>query len=295
MNNARLLLPLAAALLLSSCGKDGSDSEPQTPEEMYKKAQALLKPNVENAASDFAAALEWTRKAAEAGYLQAQTDLAALYMYGGKGVKQDAAKAYAWFNKAAEQGSQAAHMFLGDLLYFGEGVEQDTKAALKQWRIAADAGIAEAEYRLGHALVQAETDISEGIAWLTKAARNGAREGVALAACDLANIYAKGRSGIEKDMQKAAHWYEVAAGMGEPRAQYVYSLMLLTGEGVPQDVGRGESYLRLAAGQDHIPAIRVLIQVMEHAPDASEKKDEIDAWKTRLQQLEAETVDIPSA
>lgn len=295
MNTTRILLPAAAALLLLSCGDNDSKSEPSTPQEMYERAKALIQPNVEHDASDFQAALEWTRKAAEAGYEQAQTDLGALYMYGGKGVKQDAAQAYIWFSKAAEQGNQAAHMFLGDLLYFGKGVAQDTDAALKQWRIAAEAGIAEAEYRLGHALVQAEQSASEGMAWLMKASRDGAQGGVALAACDIANVYAKGRAGIEKDLQKAAHWYEVAANMGEPRAQYAYSLMLLTGEGVQQDIGKGESYLRMAAGQSHVPAIRVLITMMESGSDADEKKEEIQAWKTRLNELEAETVDVPSA
>lgn len=295
MNTTCILLPAAAALLLLSCGDQDAKNDPKTPKEMYERARALIQPNVEHDASDFEAALEWTRKAAEAGYEQAQTDLGALYMYGGKGVKQDAAQAYAWFSKAAEQGNQAAHMFLGDLLYFGKGVAQDTEAAFKEWRIAADAGIAEAEYRLGHALVQADQTASEGMAWLMKAARDGAKGGVALAACDLANVYAKGRAGIEKDLHKAAHWFEVAANMGEPRAQYAYSLMLLTGNGIGQDVKKGESYLRMAAGQSLVPAIRVLITVMESSSDADLHKEEIQAWKTRLNELEAETVDVPSA
>lgn len=295
MNRSAILMPAVAALLLVACGDKDSGNEPATPREMYERAKALIQPNIEHDASDFNAAFEWLRKAAEAGYEQAQTDLGALYMYGGKGIKQDAAQAYEWFNKAAEQGNRAAHMFLGDLLYFGNGVTQDTQAALREWRIAADAGIAEAEYRLGHALVQVDDTASEGLAWLMKAARDGARGGVALAACDLANIYAKGRAGIEKDLQKAAHWYEVAANMGEPRAQYAYSLMLMTGEGIEQDTRKGEAYLRMAAGQSHLPAIRVLITVMESAPDADKHQEEIQAWKTRLNELEAETVDAPSA
>ena len=69
----RLLL-LLRLLLCAACQKDDAD-QPTSPQAMYDKAQALLKPNVENAKSDFAGALQWLRKAAEGGLLRAQLDL----------------------------------------------------------------------------------------------------------------------------------------------------------------------------------------------------------------------------
>ena len=165
-------------LSLSCCDDREADRVPRTAEEMYARAQELIKPSADRAASDFSGALEWTKRAAEAGYLQAQTDLGALYMYGGKGVERDAAAAWKWFSEAAAQGSKEAELFLGDLQSRGEGVARDAEAAAEHWRRAAEAGIAEAQYRLGHYLVGLGQKSDEGVAWLQRAARDGAPDGV---------------------------------------------------------------------------------------------------------------------
>ena len=107
-------LVLSGVLVLSACEGE-SKKEPQTPQEMYEYAGYLLKPNVEGDASDFEGALKWTRKAAEGNWLPAVMDMGALYMYGGKGVKQDIEAARKWYNKAVELGSKEAHWFLGTL------------------------------------------------------------------------------------------------------------------------------------------------------------------------------------
>lgn len=109
MKTAASCLAFAALLTLASCDREAAaERVPQTAQEMYARAQELIRPNVEHAESDFKGALEWLQKAADAGYLQAQTDLAALYLEGGKGIEKNAGLAHEWFSKAAAQGSKEA-------------------------------------------------------------------------------------------------------------------------------------------------------------------------------------------
>ena len=144
-------LLLLVPLLLCACQKEDADN-PSTPQAMYDMAQELLKPNVENAESDFAGALQWLRRAAEGGLLRAQLDLGGIYYAGGHGLEADARQAYDWFLKAAAQGSREAEVFLGMLQYEGRLGEKNVQEAMKHWRIAAEAGIAEGQYRLGRLL-----------------------------------------------------------------------------------------------------------------------------------------------
>lgn len=276
---------LSVALILSACEKEGR-KEPQTPQEMYEHARALLKPNVEGDASDFEGALQWTRKAAEGNWLPAVMDMGALYMYGGKGVKQDAAAARKWYNKAVELGSKEAHWFLGTLDYESA---HNIEAALKHWRIAAESGIADAQYRLGRILSQKAESLSEGMQWLEKAARIGQKGGIPQACTALANLYMTGTNGAPVDMAKAVQLYKAASGGGDPLAQLVYAELLLAGaDGVPQDTEKGMSMLRLAAGQDYPRAIARLINLLRNSPDAEQHEKEAAAWADRLNRLQSQ-------
>lgn len=278
-------LPLLC-LLLCACDKGQEEAVPQTPQDMYEHAQALLKPNVKGQQSDFKGALEWTLKAAEGGHLQAQLDMGGIYLNGGRGQRPDMAKAYHWFSRAAGQGSLQAEVFVGMLLYDGQGVQRDQAAALQHWRKAADGGIAEAQFRLGRVLAQSPDTAAEGVALLEQAARPNERGGVPQAATALGNIYFQGRSGVAKDVERAVEWYARGAAAGDPMAQHVYALMLLSGAPVPQDTERGLSMLRLAAGQDYLPAMQLLIQLLRNGPDAAAHESEAEAWNKRLTELQ---------
>ncbi len=280
-----LLLPI----FFSACqeGEEGVDSSTLTPQEMYERGRALLKPNAEQSASDFAAALEWTRRAAEAGWQQAQTDLGGLYMYGGKGVAVNRPEALKWFERAAAQGSKAAEYYLGEIYFRGVGgVVADDEAAMQHWRVAAEAGIAEAQQRLGYLLAQQKETFAEGLAWLKRAATEGSARGKAEAACNLGNIYAAGKAGVEANLAEAARWYAIAAQEGDAKAQHVYGLMLLAGEPVAQDVEAGMFMLRRAASQDYLPAMAEFIRHLRNLPDATaEQLKEAEAWNSRLEEL----------
>lgn len=77
---------------------------------------------------DYAAALHWTRIAAEAGDPSAQTRLGTLY-HEGLGIDRDPEQAASWFLSAARQGHQGAQLMIGGLYHNGNGVPADRRAA----------------------------------------------------------------------------------------------------------------------------------------------------------------------
>ena len=278
---------LLAAGALASCGKrESALPEPQSPQEMYERVRELLQPNVTHDASDFEQALAWLHKAAEAGHLQAQTDLGGIYLEGGKGdVKPDGKMSYYWFSKAAEQGSKEALYYMGLILHRGMQMERDEAKAMSLWQQAAEAGVGEAQYALGMALSVKEESIQQGLPWLIRAVEAPAPKLAAKAACALGNIYATGKQGIPRNMAEAVRWYEIAARGGEASAQLVYAILLLQGEQVPKDEKQGMSYLRLAAGQDNLQAIALLVNLLRNGSPSDESEQEANAWAERLEKL----------
>ncbi len=278
-----LLLPL----LLTACGdRESAEASALSAQEMYEKSRALIKPNIEHEASDFAQSYMWLHRAAEAGWLQAQTDLGGLYMYGGKELKANGTEALKWFTCAAEQGSKEAEFYIGELYYKAIGVQGDNAEAIRHWRVAAEAGIEEAQQRLGFLLAQEQKTFSEGLVWLRRAATEGTAAGKAEAARDLGNIYARGKGGIVPDMAEAARWYGIAAEAGDVRAQHIYALMLLEGEPMAQDKKAGMFMLRRAASRDYLPAMAEFIRRLRNNPDATEEeKKEAEAGNERLGEL----------
>lgn len=72
---------------------------------------------------DMGLAQEWMTKAANQGDVMAQYNLGV--MYGGKGVKEEPAKAAQWMRKAAEQGHKYALSGLAFMYQEGNGVAKD--------------------------------------------------------------------------------------------------------------------------------------------------------------------------
>ena len=287
-------LALAVCLPLA-CKQKEQVHTPQTPQEMYERVRELLQPNVEHDASEFDEAMVWLHKAAEAGLLQAQTDLGGIYLEGGKnGIKANGKEAFFWFSKAAEQGSKEALYYQGLILHRGLDMPKDEAQALGYWEQAAHKGVAEAQYSLGLALAQQAGSMQQAVQWLTKAVEAPAPKLAAQAACALGNIYATGKNGIARNMPEAARWYEIAARGGDASAQLVYAIMLLQGEPVPQDAKQGMSYLRMAAGQDYPQAIALLVNILRNNDATDESEQEANAWMERLEHLRTKAPKAPA-
>ena len=90
---------------------------------------------------------EYTKKAADQGYIKAQNSLGTCYA-NGEGVAKDVYEAVKWYRKAADQGYAEAQFNLGWHYYNGVGVAKDTDEAVKWYRKAAMQGSEEAQKEL---------------------------------------------------------------------------------------------------------------------------------------------------
>jgi len=88
---------------------------------------------------DPALAVQWYRRAAEAGSVDAQVAIGTAY-YLGRGVRKDFAEAARWFREAAKGGDVGTQYLLASMYEAGDGVSQDLRLARYWYGIAAKNG-----------------------------------------------------------------------------------------------------------------------------------------------------------
>ena len=146
---------------------------------------ALIYLKGDGAAADPAAALRWSRAAAQAGEPVAEYLMGSFYREGnalaGGLVKVDPVKAFAWFDAAATKGNLKAMHNLAIAYAEGLGTAKDEKKAAE---------------------------------WFTRAAERGYVD----SAFDLAVLYERGL-GVTQDLKQALTWYGIAAQMGDVPAE----------------------------------------------------------------------------
>ena len=129
-----------------------------------------LQPGMQDLAAQHQEGLEWLRKSAAQGQVDARTTYGTLLMNGDLGLKQDpttAAKDY--LIPAADTGDTEAMNALGTLYQIGNGVAFDPAAAENFFRKAAMAGNVKAQANLGEHLDPSSNTESlriEALAWL---------------------------------------------------------------------------------------------------------------------------------
>jgi TPR repeat protein len=109
----------------------GNAGKPEAADLFCKGGSALLGRNPatgQKTKIDLASAFQWTLKAAEDGYVPAQSAVAMLYA-NGKGVQQNYAEAGKWWLKAASGGDLTAARYAWNLYRNGEGVDRDRTLA----------------------------------------------------------------------------------------------------------------------------------------------------------------------
>lgn len=126
---------------------------------------------------NYEAAMTLMRPAAEAGGLEAQYNVAAMFDEG-EGVAQDHVEAAKWYRLSAEQGLSLAQYRLGIMYARGEGVAKDSAEAFRWYRQAAEQSHYGAQmqvgvyYRLGEAVPE---DLVQAYMWITIAAEQAPR------------------------------------------------------------------------------------------------------------------------
>lgn len=164
-------------------------------------------------------ARKWLSKAAERGYVTAQTKLGWLYEHG-KGVKKDYEVAFSWYEKAANQGDGYAQRPLGKFYELGLGVYPDPEKAAYWYEKAAQQGIARAQANLG---ILYETGV-----------------------------------GVTRDYEKAVFWYKKTTEQGYPRGQFLLGQMYERGLGVEKNEGTAKRWYRKSASSKYSRAINRL-------------------------------------
>lgn len=199
------------------------------------------------AASDvgeLAQALALYRDAAETGSVEAEVQLARLYLEGGEGLDTDYAAALVWAERAASVGDTRGMVYLGKIWMEGLGANANSETALS-WFVRADAqGDGKAARYIGLiALDQADPDTAAE--WFRKGAEGG----------DITSQYYLGRAyqrgeGVAQDFAAAMQWYKAAAERGDLIASdgmVGMASLYAAGQGVPHDTARARELYEQAA------------------------------------------------
>ncbi|MBS0642481.1 MAG: sel1 repeat family protein [Proteobacteria bacterium] len=201
-------------------------------------------------------ALRWLTRAAEAGDVPAQTQLASLALRGvhpappgslfvpDPNADPDYHSAERWSRRAADGGSADGKALLGLILAAGASGPCDPEAARACYREAADHGSARGRLALAMALL---TDGEPAAAREAQALLRAVAAEHIPAAEYLAGALAESGAAGSPDYREAAKCYHAAAEQGHAAAQLRFGLALLAGRGVDQDVFAAETWLRRAA------------------------------------------------
>ncbi|HUO11304.1 MAG TPA: tetratricopeptide repeat protein [Caulobacteraceae bacterium] len=120
-------------------------------EQGYPQARQLVMAEclADDSDADCPRALAWLRADAEAGNVEDQAALGAMYLTGRGGVTRDAAEAVAWFRRAGDGGDVRADDQLGAIYAAGlDDVPADPAQSIAWYRRAAQLGDAEAKRAL---------------------------------------------------------------------------------------------------------------------------------------------------
>ena len=225
---------------------------------------------------DLPAAAMWFAKAAEAGNVQAMSELVRLYETG-SGVTRDMVKADEWQKRSkarseavklervwkiarADEARWMAKTSQANAVADGKGpagMGTIDVAALKR---AAENGDEGAQLVLGALLASGDgvqRDEKAALDWFEKAAdaQNARAQAV------LGELYAMGWGGLKKDPAQAAKWMEKAALGNLVVAKARWGSMLSKGKGVKQDAQKGLDWY-VQAAQEGDGRARLLMGVM---------------------------------
>jgi len=217
---------------------------------------------------EFAEAVKWYRKAAEAGEGDAMNNLGAMYA-NGKGVREDDVEAIRWFREAAKAGNSEAMKNLGGMYAEGQGVPADRTVAVQWYRKAAEAGHPVGmsslawHYECGRGGLP--VDKKQALTWYEKAAQAGnayASEGVARLRADVA----KQEREIAEEREARDRWLAVVKKADAAKANGdVKAAVKLIEDAKAGGVGGAEAPRKLAElyASPEWKAVRPKIGIME--------------------------------
>ena len=161
-----------------------------------------------------------------------------------------------WMLKAVNLGNSDAMLWLGRYMYAnGEGVEKDQNKSAEYSEKSANRGNYSAMIYMGLGEDNAERGtqlMTEGFSGLLKKSSLLSREEMWW----LATCYNNGW-GTEEDSNKALHWYEQSANLGDPESQDMLGNIYLNGwNGVEENESKAFSLFKLSANKNYATALK---------------------------------------
>jgi len=166
--------------------------------------------------SDFPKAYEWMLKAAHGTNVDAMSNLGTMY-YAGLGVEKNDEAALEWWRKAAAAGDIAAQNNLAVFsirMAAGEPAFTGNQSQTDEFRRKAEAGDADAQFAIA-VLHLRKKEFREGLDWMMRAVNQGHTD----AMCELGSMYYAGVA-VTPDTDKAVEWWEKAQKAGSSLAKH---------------------------------------------------------------------------
>ena len=196
-------------------------------------------------------AMRWYEKAAEQGDGVSMNRIALLYS-NGKGVHQDANKAFGWFQRSAEEGFGWGMYNLAHCYENGDGVQQNDRIAKKWYEKAANESLAEAECRMGEYCYDAG-DYAKARYWYRRAAEQGNGRAMWMQGI----LRSSEKYGLQNDW-KAFQYFQESAEAGFGWGMYSLAHCYETGSGVQKNLKLAGEWYAKAADEGIEPAIEWL-------------------------------------
>ena len=155
-----------------------------------------------------------------------------MFQIGTAPFKQDYARAYRLYLRAAKEGNTESQFRLGSLYNSGAGVPYSFRRGF------------------GGSLSLQLPDQTEAAKWYEMAAEGGHAE----AAYYLGNLYAEGSFRFKRDFRKAADWFRKAANLGHAGAMNNLGYLYDEGLGVKQDRKAAFAHYKKGAEAGHAGA-----------------------------------------
>ena len=210
----------------------------------------LMYRDAEGVEQDLVKAFSFFEKAANQGDPRAICDLGMCYRHG-RGVEKDVKKGVALFRQGTDLGHVTSIYDLAiEFLYGEDGVEKDEAQAITLFTQAADLGHLKSLcrlgliYRTGLASVPESRDPRKAVEYFLK----GVEKDDPKSALYLAEMYLNGE-GIERNVDQALHFFEMAANLGLAEAQRILGIMYVQGKEVPIDYEKAAKLFQSAADQ----------------------------------------------
>jgi TPR repeat protein len=258
LERAALEYPLAQLELANDCF-NGKSPDYHKGIEFYKRAanNGILEAQFTlgscyrhgfHVSTNYSEAVHYFRMAADEGHPTSQNNLAFLYQ-NGLGIPQDSQVAFKLFQLAAKQSYPEAQVNLGYMYENGYGCEKDTHMAFSLYTLAASADIAEAQHRLAqcyHNGIGTDIDLQQAIYWYKKAALQEYPPSMNNLA-----LYYELVEKTKSAINEAVRLLTLAAEKGDVTSQYNLGDLYATGaQGqIPVDLANARKYFQMASHQ----------------------------------------------